>query len=98
MAALRSRCGHYIFVRFLSSFFFFFSSPNLTQTGCLPYFYTWCGLSANLMQVWNMMHAARWKYRTQKNDAKIAISAASHKFVGLYLRNSRHISTMGKIC
>jgi len=34
---------------FLSSFFFF-SSPNLSgrEIGCLPYFHTWCGLSANL--------------------------------------------------
>jgi len=30
-----------------------------------------------------VLHAARWKYRTQK----IAISALSHNFVGLYLRN-----------
>jgi len=30
MAALRSRCGHYIFVLFLSSSFFF-SSPNLNR-------------------------------------------------------------------
>ena len=29
IAALRSRCGHYIFVLFLSSFFLF-SSPNLS--------------------------------------------------------------------
>jgi len=30
MAALRSRCGHYIFALwFLSSIFFFYSSPNL---------------------------------------------------------------------
>ena len=35
------------------------------------------------MQVWNALHAARCKYRTQK----IAISAPSHNFVGLYLRN-----------
>ena len=31
MAALRSGCGHYIFVFFLSSFFFYIcSSPNLS--------------------------------------------------------------------
>ena len=31
MAALRSRCGHYIFALwFLSSIFFFYSSPNLS--------------------------------------------------------------------
>ena len=35
------------------------------------------------MHVWNVLQAARWKYRTQK----IAILAPSHNFVGLYLRN-----------
>jgi len=35
------------------------------------------------MQVWNVLHAARWKYRTQK----FAICAPSHIFVGLYLCN-----------
>ena len=35
------------------------------------------------MQVWNALHAARCKYRTQK----IAISAPSRNFVGPYLRN-----------
>ena len=47
MAALRRRCGHYIFLLFLPSSFF----PRLisaSQNGCLPYFDTWCGLSANL--------------------------------------------------
>jgi len=32
---------------------------------------TWCGLSANLeitIQVRNVLHAARWKYRTQKKS------------------------------
>jgi len=35
------------------------------------------------MHVWNVLHAARWKYRTQK----IAIRVPSHNFVGLYLQN-----------
>jgi len=39
------------------------------------------------MQVWNVLHAAHWIYRTQKNCQKFAICAPSHKFVGLYLRN-----------
>ena len=30
MAALRSRCGHYIFVLFLSIFFYLFPSPNIS--------------------------------------------------------------------
>ena len=53
MAALCNRAGHYIFALWFLSFFFFLSlflsSPNLSdQIGCLPYFHTWCGLSANL--------------------------------------------------
>ena len=31
-----------------------------------------------------------------KNDAKIAICTPSRNFVGLYLRNCRHVSTIGK--
>jgi len=49
---------------FLSSFFAY-SQPSHIE--CLLYFHTWCGLSANLgMKVWNVLHTARWKYRTQK--------------------------------
>jgi len=39
------------------------------------------------MHIWNVLHTARWIYRTQKIGQKIAICARSHKFVGLYLRN-----------
>jgi len=39
------------------------------------------------MQVWNLLHVARWKHRAQKTSPKIAIWAPSHNFVGLYLRN-----------
>jgi len=48
MAALWNRAGHYIFALWFLSFFF--SSPNLSgcRVGCLPYFHTLCGLSANL--------------------------------------------------
>jgi len=44
------------------------------------------------MHVWNVLHAARWKYRTQK----IAILAPSHNFVGLYLRNYGMYRQSGK--
>jgi len=33
-----------------------------------------------------VLHAARWKYSTQKST-KIAIWEPSHNFVGLYLRS-----------
>jgi len=39
------------------------------------------------MQVWNVLHADRWKIQDAKKSPKIAVSAPSHKFVGLYLRN-----------
>jgi len=44
--------GHYIFARwFLSSIYLSIFFPRLisaAEIGCLPYFHTWCGLSANL--------------------------------------------------
>jgi len=52
LAALHSRCGHSILplsYRFLLlSFFFFLACSQRSQIGCLQYFHTWCGLSANL--------------------------------------------------
>jgi len=63
----------------ISSSFLLFSSHR-SQIGCLRYFHTWCGLSVNLefrMHVWNVLHAARRKYRTQ-NYPKIAICAPSY--------------------
>jgi len=43
------------------------------------------------VQVWNVLHAARWKCRTQKIAKKIANCAPSHNCVG-----PRHILTIGK--
>jgi len=58
MVALWNRADYYIFilsiVLLLSSFF-----PRLISDVT-----EW--MSAILVQVWNMLHAARWKYRTQK--------------------------------
>jgi len=68
MAALRSRCGHYIFaLSFLSIFlsFIFLAQSQRPQLECLPY--TWCGPR---MQVWNVLHAARCKCMTQKSRKK----------------------------
>jgi len=83
MAALWHRAGHYIFALwFLASIFYLFF-PRLIwepQIGCLPYFHTWCGLSANLECRSEMCGKA---YRTQK----LAIWASFHNFVGLYLQN-----------
>jgi len=88
MAALRSRCGHYIFALwFLLLFFLSFYFPRITSavadwmSTILPHMvWPYCEFrNARLKR------AARGllKYRTQK----FAISVPSHKFVGLYLRN-----------
>ena len=55
---------------FLSCFFFLLLFYS--QTGFLKYFYAWCGgFSANLKcRSQNVLHAARWKYRTQKMTQK----------------------------
>ena len=45
MVALWNRADHYIFIL---SFVLSSSSFFPPQIGCVPYFHTWCGLSANL--------------------------------------------------
>jgi len=93
MAALWNRVGHYIFVLWfllLSIFFFFFIYSQPWQIECLPYFHACCGLSANLgCMSETVKRAARgWlEIQDAKKSPKIAISAPSHNFVGLYLRN-----------
>jgi len=87
-----------LYCRPVFSFFFFFPCLiSVVAEWILPYFYTWCGLSANLGC--RSETCCTWlteKYRTQKWRKKIAIWAPSHNFVGLYLRNLRHMSTIGK--
>jgi len=73
-------CGFYL------SFFFFFSSPNLSSQRLDVYHTSTHSVALvriSRMHVWNVLHAACWKYRTQK----IAILAPSDNFVGLYLRS-----------
>ena len=85
MAAMHSRCGYYIFIPWF--LLFFLASSQWWQSGCLPYFYTWCGLSANLECRSEMDACGSLEIQDAKMTQKIAISAPSHKFVGLYLRN-----------
>jgi len=80
------------FCHVISIFFFllfFFSSPNLsgTEIGCLPYFYTSCGLSANLECILKCAARGSLEMQDPKNRQKCAIWAPSYNFVGRYLRN-----------
>jgi len=86
VAALRSGCGHYIFVLFLGVF----SSPisalaNWMYTILL---HMMCrALNAN-SECRSQLCCTRLAGNTgRKNDAKIAICAPSRNFVRLYLRN-----------
>jgi len=90
MAALRSRCGHYILVLFLLLLFF----PRLISAVAdwmLPHFYTWCGPSEFRMQFWNMLHAARWKRRTQKLTKKSPSGHHCTTLSGHNFANKAHI-------
>jgi len=75
MVALCNRADHYIFAQwFLSSFFFLSFFPRLISaavdwmsTILSHMVWPWCEFR---MQVWNLLHAARWKCRTQKRRQK----------------------------
>jgi len=91
MAALHSRCGHYIFWHvvsiFLSSSFF----PRLISAVADWIVYHTSTHGVALVRIWNTGRKCAGRDSLEihdaKNDAKIAIWAPSHNFVGLYLHN-----------
>jgi len=83
---------------YLSSFFFFVAWSHPSQIGCLPCFHTWCDFSANLefrMQVWNLLRASHWNYRTQK-IAKNLPSGHIAQLCRAVSSQLRHVSTIRK--
>jgi len=102
MVAPRNRADHYIFVLwFLSSSFFFlllFSSPNLSgrrldvYTILLQMVWPLCEFR---MQVWNVLHVARWKCRTEK-IAKNWPSGHHGTTLSGYIFATKDVSTIGK--
>ena len=100
MASLRSRCGHYIFaLRFLSVYLLSFFIPcqiseiaQWMSTILLHMVWPECEFR---MQVWNVLHAARYKYRTQK-WCKKSPSAHHHTTLSGHIFQLRHVSTIGK--
>jgi len=97
MAALCNRAVHYIFCPVVSIFFFlsfFFSSPNLSGRSCLPYFGTWCGLSANL-GCRSEMCCARLagNTRCKKSPKSLGTVPQLCRAISSQLR---HVSTIGK--
>jgi len=90
MAALRSRCGHYIFALWFLSFYLSFF-PHLisaaTDWMSTILLYTWRGSSANLKCRFEMCCTRLAEIQDAKKSPTIAIWAPSHNLVGLYLRN-----------
>jgi len=86
MVALCNRADHYIFILFLLSSSF--SSPILSGRRLDVYHTSTHGVA--LVRIWNagLKCAARGSLKIQdaKKSPKMAISAPSHNFVGLYLR------------
>ena len=74
----------------------FLAYSQRSQIGCLPYFDTRCGFSANLEYMSEMCCRQLAGNTGGKNYAKIAICAPSHNFVGLYLRNEGMYRQMEK--
>jgi len=71
MATLHSRCGHYIFALWflLPSFFPRLISVVAEWMSTILQHMVWLKCEFR-MQAWNVLHAARWKYRTQKMAKK----------------------------
>jgi len=71
-------------------FYFHFFFPRLISAvgiGCLPYFHTWCGLSANLECTSEMCCTRLAENTGHKKVVKNRHLGTIHRFVGLYLRN-----------
>jgi len=96
MAALRSRCGHYIFVLFLSFFFFFlgFSSPNLSSRRLDLYHTSTHGVA--LVRIYNagLKCTARGSLNIQ--DAKNCHLGTIGQLCRVVSLQLKHVSTIGK--
>ena len=101
MASLCHRAGHYIFalwflLSFFLSIFLFLAQSQPSQIACLPYFHTWCGLSANLgcrsetCRTWLAGNAG-----PKKSLKKVAIWAPSH-ICRAISSQLMHVSTIGR--
>jgi len=94
MAALLNRVGHYIFMH---GFFLLLSFLALwSQIGCLPYFYTWCGLSANLECRYEMCCKRLAANAGPIKSLKIGCLGTIAQFCRAIPLQLRHVSTIGK--
>jgi len=98
MATLWNRAGHYIFMRwFLSSIYLFFlTRSQRPHIGCLPYFDTWCGPSANLECRCETCCAQLAENAGPKEPPKIGHLGTIAQLCQAISSQLRHVSTIGK--
>jgi len=92
-AIMFSSCGFFFF--FYLSFF-----PRLISAftdGCLPYFHTWCGLSANLRCRSEMCCTRLAANAGRKKSSKICHLGTTAQLCRAISLQLRHISTIGKM-
>jgi len=78
-------------------FFLLFLFPRLISVvGCLPYFHTWCGLSANLECMSEMCCSRLAENTGRKNDAKTRHLSTIAQLCRAISWQLRHVSTIGK--
>ena len=100
MAALRSRCGHYIFALwFLLQSIFLFSSPNLSGRRVDVYHTSTHGVTLVRIHSAGLKCAVLGSLEIQdaKMTRKIAIWAPLYNFVGAESLQLRHVSTIKKL-
>jgi len=91
MAALWNKEGHYTLILWFRSIFYllflFIAWSQRSQNGCLPYFDTWCGPSANLQCRSEMCCTRLAGNAGPKKSPKIGHLGTVAQFVGPCLRN-----------
>jgi len=89
MAALRIRCGHYIFALWFLSIFRSFIPRLISAIRDWIWMSVIHGVALVRIENAGLKCAARGSLQMQdpKKSSNIAIWAPSHNFVGLYLRN-----------
>ena len=85
-------CGFFL----LSIFFSFLALSQRPQIGCLPYFHTWCGLSANLECRSQICCTRLAGNRGLKNNARNRHLRTIAQLCRAISSQWRHVSTIGK--
>jgi len=101
MATQWNTAGHYIFILWfllllLSIFLSFLAYSQPSHIGCLPYFYTWCSLSANLGCRSETCCTRLADNTGRKKSSKIRHLGTITQLCQAIFSQRRHISTIWK--